>query len=83
MSSSDPEDYGGGVFPITFDSPNNQQCLSISITSNDNIFEEDEVFLVSLSSDDSAIQPGIDEAAVLIVDNSGELVFKHTLIPRV
>ena len=77
ISCLDPADYIGGVFDITFERPNVTQCISIPIIS-DNIFEEDELFRVSVSSDDRALVDGLfTSAPVIIIDNTRELVFTN------
>lgn len=70
MSFSDPDDYAGGVFDITFESPNTTVCFSINITTDD-IFEDDEAFLIELFSDDPATGSSLAIVPVAIYDLSG------------
>lgn len=69
-ASSDPDDYAGGVFDITFESPNTTVCFSINITTDD-IFEDDEAFFIQLFSDDPATGLSSAIVPVAILDQSG------------
>lgn len=66
VSFPDPDDYAGGQFDIIFRGPNTRVCINISITT-DNIFEDDEAFLIVLSSDDPALF-GVPVLPVAILD---------------
>ena len=69
---TDPDDYSGGVFNLTFGRNTNRTCADITIAVDD-IFEDDEVFGVSVFSDDSAIQPGsATNVSVIILDEARE-----------
>ena len=76
---TDPDDYSGGVFNLTFERNTTRACVNITIAV-DNIFEDDEVFGVSVFSDDSAIQPGsATNVAVTILDEARES--KKNILP--
>ena len=80
VSYSEPADYGGGVFNLTFVQPWIRECVNISIFL-DNIFEEDESFEVAVFSDDPAIEPGSPTTVnVTIIDESGKSDNKWTPI---
>ena len=73
---TDPDDYSGGMFSIIFQSPNTTACIYIDIEKDD-IFEEDEVFFVSLIDADPATVPGsITTATITILDETG--VYKNS-----
>lgn len=60
------------MFDITFESPNTTVCITINITADD-IFEDDEAFVVELISDDPATTAPSGSATLLvgILDLSG------------
>ena len=69
---TDPDDYIGGAFLLLFERASNTACLDIDIVMDD-IFEDDEIFLVTVSSDDPAISTGtLVSAPAIILDETGE-----------
>ena len=79
LSFSEPADYAGGVFNLTFQQPSTRECLNISIAA-DNIFEDDESFSVAVVSDDPAIEPGSPTNIIIIIlDETGKSSFRYLL----
>ncbi len=69
-------DYNFTSVTLTFQSGlqgNATQCTDLSIIDN-TVLEDSEVFLVTLNSSDSdvTIDPDLDQASVLIIDNDGQ-----------
>ena len=60
-----------------------EQCFNVTILS-DPFVEEDEVFLVQLSTDDSGVVLSPEEAEVVIVNNDCEYILpiSQNLIPQ-
>ena len=55
-----------------------EQCFNVTILS-DPFVEEDEVFLVQLSTDDPGVVLSPEEAEVVIVNNDGEFFYHNSI----
>ena len=67
-----PDDYAAvSSQPVTFSSVPDEICILISI-SDDEVVEETESFIVSLDSEDPAVQLTLPNASVTIVDRSSK-----------
>ena len=80
--SSEPDDYRGREFPVFFPAGETKANFSIPIV-DDNIFEFDENFFITLEIPQPAANIGVMrgqpfQATVTITDDEGECVLQRT-----
>ena len=68
---ADPADYQGVNEVLIVGGANLQDCTTITII-EDNVVEDPEVFLISLSSGSSSVNLSPDSATVVIADSTSE-----------
>ena len=66
-------DYTFSSESLTFDESTTIQCVQITINP-DNILEEDEIFIVSLTTPDDDVTLSPDDSEVTITDTTGEFM---------
>ena len=76
ISSPDPEDYGGGSFPLVFTNETGQNtpvCVPAEdvVIVNDTIVEQDETFSVQLITDDTQVELSPQNGTATIIDDDG------------
>ncbi len=62
-----------------FDSPSLTQCVSVAIINDECVEEKEEVFTVSLSSDEECVDTGPNnQTTVTILDNDRECIYNYS-----
>jgi len=75
-SLSGGEDYTSITTVLTFDGSNTRGCSDVPIT-DDNIYEDDETFSVTLTTEDGDVTLEPDSGVVIITDEDGGLSYTH------
>ena len=79
-SPSGGVDYTSITVTLIFDGSNTRQCNEVAIT-DDNIYEDDETFSVTLTTGDEDVTLEPDNGIVTITDDDGSfhyLAYMHT-----
>lgn len=70
------EDYDSVTADLLFNADSTRVCTRIPIT-NDDVDEDDELFVATLSTEDPDISLAPDEADITIIDNDGMRYYIH------
>ncbi len=64
-----------------YDSPSLTQCVSVAIINDECVEEKEEVFTVSLSTEEECVDIRPDnQTTVTILDNDREFIYRHSTI---
>ena len=73
-SYSDTEDFTSAPHTLTLDGSSSTACANITIN-DDDILEDQEEFMVTLTEDDPRVDVDRDQATVLITDNDSKTCY--------